>query len=45
MKQNLGRKKKKSKKEEKKQFNMPRSAPDVTKQQETQVYNLPAGIK
>lgn len=33
------------KKEGKKEFNMQRSAPDVTKQHETQVYNMPAGIR
>lgn len=45
MKQTLGGKEKKRKKEEKKEFNMQRSAPDVTKQHETQVYNMPAGIR
>lgn len=31
--------------EEEKEFNMQRSDPDVTKQHETKVYNLPAGIR
>lgn len=30
---------------ESKEFNMQGSAPDVTKQHETWVYNLPAGIR